>query len=400
MQKNTTIQGTVAPEFKAVADVFQSLFNEGRELGSSVCVYHKGKPVVDLWGGLAAPTKWFKSAPAWNHDTITYLASATKVVPALVTHYLAQQGKLSIDAPIADYWPEFGVNGKESITIRMLLNHTAGVVTLEKPFGLREMELGTPIAESIASQSPVWEPGMKHGYHATTFGFGLAEIVRRVTGKTIGKYFADVIATPRHIDVYVGLSQSEVPRMAKLKSPSFQQMIRATKSPEYSTFSKAMRDHSSLFYRATFETTSISFRDVDDPRMYLCEEPTGGAMGSGSGLAKLYASMIDVVDDMPVLLNGRTIDMVCTAETDNTDQILQLETTYGPGFLLPGGGMWPAFGVQRAFGYPGATGSLGFADPDNHIAFGYVPNKMTGFIEGTDKRAEQLVAAVYKSLGH
>src|SRR5256714_7566642 len=183
------IAGECADRFAGVRHEFARNFAERGEVGASVCITVDGETVVDLWGGAADPA----TGRAWEQDTIGVVWSCTKGATALCAHVLASRGELSLDAPVAEYWPEFAKNGKDAITVRMLLAHQAGLAALREPnpeAGYCDWDL---IAGRLAEQQPLWEPGTRHGYHALTFGHLVGEVVRRVTGRTIGAFFHDEI---------------------------------------------------------------------------------------------------------------------------------------------------------------------------------------------------------------
>ena len=206
------IQGMCDPKFAEVREEFARNFSERGDVGASVSVVVEGETVVDLWGGIADPA----TGVPWREDTITVVMSMTKGATALCAHILADRGELDIDAPVAHYWPEFGANGKETIPVRMLLNHQAGLP------GFRfEIPRGKPydwdyMTSALAAQRPFWQPGLLYGYHALTFGWLVGEVVRRVSGKSVGTFFRDEVAVPLGLDFWIGLPESEERRAVPL----------------------------------------------------------------------------------------------------------------------------------------------------------------------------------------
>jgi CubicO group peptidase (beta-lactamase class C family) len=391
--------GEVAPGWGLVADAYRRLFESGQELGSALAVYHRGSLVVDLWGGRADRPRWLRRQPPrpWARDTLAYLASATKAAPATLVHLLAGEGRLDIDAPVATYWPEFGVRGKGAITLRQVLCHTSGVVVPSRPMTAADVIAWRPVVETIADATPEWTPGTAHGYHGLTFGYILGEVIARVDDRTVGRSFADRIATPRGLDLWIGLPRSEASRVADLAAPTARQLGRRIADPVSRRYLRELVMPSpSLLYRAFFGSVRMSFAECESPDMYAAEEPTGGGIATARGLAGLYAAIIGA-DGRPALLSAATIDGIRRVETEGPDRTLKMRSVFGLGFALPGSDLWPAFG-SRAFGYPGATGALGFADPDAGIGFGYVPNRMVWLLEGADARAADLTRAVYRVL--
>ena len=387
------IEGTVEPRFAGVEEAFGRNFEEGAEVGAAVCVYHEGRRVVDLWGGLSEG----ETDRLWERGTISWMASATKGLTAVAALLLVDRGVLDLDAPIAEYWPEFAAEGKGRVTLRWLLSHRAGIAVLDAPISYEDELRHTPIADAIAAQGPNWEPGTAHGYHALTFGWAISEVIRRVTGRTVGRLFAEEIAAPLGLDLYIGLPDEEAERVATVVAPTEEELWRGLSDPAFAEFNRALGDPSSLLYRATFGGTTLTFEDINDPRFFGAEDPAGGGFGDAASLARLYAALTSEVEGVRLLRPG-TVEAARSVEASGRDLVLLLRTDFGLGFLLPGGPLWPDFGA-RAFGQPGATGCLGFADPDSGIAFGYVPNKMAGFVEGNDERVKSLIDTTYRSLG-
>ena len=208
----TTINGWTAPGFEGVRDVFQANFDKGTEDGAAFAAYHRGQKVVDLWGGVADPT----TGRQWDEDTMVLTYSTTKGATAMCANRLAEQGLLDVDAPVTQYWPEFGQSGKDAVTVGDLLAHRAGLPWIDGTMSFDEAIAWDPVVEALARQSPAWEPGTDHGYHAVTFGYLVGEVVRRITGRSLGTYFRDEIAGPLDADWYIGLPAAEEHRVARL----------------------------------------------------------------------------------------------------------------------------------------------------------------------------------------
>src|SRR4051812_12159824 len=212
MDGMTTIHGEVAAGFEPVRQAFAANFSEHGDTGAAVCVYQYGRPVVDLWGGVADPD----AGRPWARDTLQLVYSATKGATATAAHLLAQRGALDLDAPVADYWPEFAANGKAEIPVRWLLSHQAGVVALDHPIALADALAWQPMVTALAAQRPLWTPGTAHGYHGRTFGWLVGEVIRRVSGRTPGQFFAEEIAAPLGLDFYIGLPPSARGRVSRM----------------------------------------------------------------------------------------------------------------------------------------------------------------------------------------
>src|SRR5262245_7002840 len=208
----TNIQGWTAPGFEAVRDVFQANFDNGSEVGAAFSAYHQGKKVADLWGGIADQT----TGKPWEEDTIIVVFSTTKGMTAVCANKLAQEGKLDVDAPVVEYWPEFGAAGKENIPVSYLLSHQAGLAWVDGTMTLEEVYSWDPVIAALQNQKPHYEPGSEHGYHATTYGWLVGEVIRRIAGRSVGTYLHDEVAAPLDLDLYIGLPASEDHRAARL----------------------------------------------------------------------------------------------------------------------------------------------------------------------------------------
>ena len=387
------INGTTTDAFTSVKEAFRANFQAGKELGASVAAYHHGQLVVDLWGGHAdiARTK------PWERDTLAVIASTTKALAAIATLFVVDRGQLDLDAKVASSWPEFAAEGKGDITIRQLMSHQAGVVTLEKsPVTIETLEAGTPVVEAIAAATPEWTPGTAHGYHALTIGHALSELIRRTTGLTVGQFLTREIADPYGIDAYIGLPETELGRLAEIAAPNPGEQALGKEVAELAGLFAALNDPTSLTFRATFASIAVDFDSSNDPRFALAESPSADGTGNAAGLAKLFAMLIGEVDGTR-LLSSKVVDEARKPHASGEDQVLRLRTDWGLGFMLPGG---PMFRVPQegAFGHGGSTGSFAFADPENELAFAYVPNRMSELLEGSDQRAWSLVDATYASL--
>lgn len=375
----TEIQGTVAPGYEAVRDAFTANFQHHAEVGAAVCVYHRGRAVVDLWGGTADPD----AERAWQRDTAQVIYSATKSAVATCVHLLVQRGHLDLDAPVADYWPEFAAAGKSGIPVRWLLSHQAGLPVLDRPLSVPEVLAWDPVIAALAAQRPVWQPGTDHGYHAMTYGWLAGEIVRRISGRSLGTFFAEEIAAPLGLDFWIGLPASHLPRVS---------CIVQSASPEPSDTDPdvlaAYTDPTSLTVRAVIVTDRPL--DLNDPDQLTAEIPAVNGVCTARSLARFYAALIGQVDGVRIL-DARTLAAATAEQASGTDRILHIPTRPALGFGLPTPDM-PWY-TPTAFGFPGHGGSLGYADPDRDIAFGYVMNHLHTST-AADPRATALVRAV------
>ncbi|MEV5589826.1 serine hydrolase domain-containing protein [Nonomuraea pusilla] len=205
-------RGETAPGFEAVRETFEAQLPGEREAGAAVAVYLHGRKVVDLWGGVADPA----TGRPWERDTLQVVFSTTKGVTAACAHLLAERGELDLDAPVAAYWPEFAANGKDRLPVRWLLTHQAGLPAIDRPVTPAQALAWEPMVTALAAQRPLWEPGTGHGYHAHTYGWLVGEVVRRVSGRSLGTYLAEEIAAPLGLDLWIGLPAAELPRVSRL----------------------------------------------------------------------------------------------------------------------------------------------------------------------------------------
>ncbi|MFI8827679.1 serine hydrolase domain-containing protein [Streptomyces sp. NPDC053431] len=385
------VRGTVAAGFEPVRDAFLRNFEGRGERGAAVAVYRDGTKVVDLWAG----TKDVQGDQPWAVDTAQVVRSATKGVAAAVPLLLHQRGQLDLDAPVGTYWPEFKAAGKERVTVRQLLAHRAGVPVLDRPLTLAEAVDPETATRAIAAQAPVWEPGTAHGYHAHTFSWLLSGLVHRVTGRTIGRWVAEEIARPLGLDLWIGLPEEETHRVGRLGpveelEPAGSGMLRLRPKPAVTA---AYQDPDSLTRRA-FGVIDPK-PDENDPVYRAAELPGSAGVATARALARFYAATLGPVDGGPRLFAPATLTLARTEESAGPDRVLVVNTRFGLGHMLHGPAS-PLLG-PGSFGHPGRGGSLGFADPDSGIAFGYVTNGMRKTVTA-DPRAQALIRAVKASL--
>ncbi|MEW2120484.1 serine hydrolase domain-containing protein [Streptomyces sp. NPDC005474] len=388
----TTIYGEVAAGFEPVREAFAANFAGHGDVGASVCVYRDGRPVVDLWGGIADPG----TGRRWTRDTLQLVYSATKGATATAAHLLAQRGVLDLDAPVAEYWPEFAANGKANIPVRWLLSHQAGLVALDQPVPLVEALAWQPMVAALSAQRAQWTPGTAHGYHGRTWGWLVGEVIRRVSGRTPGRFFADEIAAPLGLDFFIGLPADERDRVSRMiyKQPDvdFTTLPPESLPEELRALVAAWRDPNSFTNRA-FQVTDPAEIDFNSPEVQAAELPASNGIGTARGLARMYSALIGKVDGVR-LLTPETLASATEEQANGPDQVMVVPSRFSSGYMLPTE-TDPMTGPS-AFGHTGRGGSLAFADPEYGIAFGYVMNHIIG---GTgDVRARSLVDAVRRSL--
>ncbi|MCX5422506.1 serine hydrolase domain-containing protein [Streptomyces sp. NBC_00078] len=388
----TTIHGEVAAGFEPVREAFAANFSQHGDIGAAVCVYQYGRPVVDLWGGIADP----ETGRPWTRDTLQLVYSATKGATTTAAHMLAERGALDLDAPVAKYWPEFAANGKADIPVRWLLSHQAGLIALDQPVPLNEALDWHPMAAALAAQRPLWTPGTAHGYHGRTWGWLVGEVIRRVSGQPPGRYFADEITAPLGLDFFIGLPARERDRVSRMvyQRPAVDlTTVPAESVPEELREQvAAWRDPESFSNRA-YTVTDPAEIDFDSPEVQAAELPASNGISTAHGLARMYAALIGEVDGVR-LLTSETLASATKEQASGKDQVMLIPSRFSSGYMLPTETN-PMVG-PNSFGHTGRGGSLGFADPNHGIAFGYAMNNIIG--GPNDLRATSLVDAVRKSL--
>ncbi|MFI9767145.1 serine hydrolase domain-containing protein [Streptomyces sp. NPDC052415] len=386
------VNGTVAEGFEPVREAFARNFETLGDRGAAVAVYRDGRKVADLWAG----TKDVDGTAPWERGTAQVVRSATKGVAAAVPLLLHRRRLLDLDAPVAEYWPEFKARGKERVLVRHVLGHRAGLPVLDRPLSPQEALDPAKGPEALAAQAPAWEPGSAHGYHALTYGWLLDELVRRVTGQGTGEWIAAHIAGPLGAEFWLGLPAAEeaagrAGRVGRLDGPepSSGAVLRAR--PKRAV-TEAYADPGSLTRRA-FAAIS-PFPDQNDPAYRATALPATNGTATADGLARVYAALIGEVDGVR-LFDEDTARLARAEESAGPDRVLVVNTRFGLGFMLHGSAS--PFLSPDSFGHPGRGGSLGFADPASGIAFGYVTNGFRKTVTA-DPRAQALVRAVRESL--
>ena len=374
------------PGFEAVRDAFASNFVEHDEVGASVCVYHRGRPVVHLWGGVADPAT---GAP-YTDDTLQLVFSTTKGATALCAHLLAQRGHLDLDAPVADYWPDFAAQGKERILVRWLLSHRAGLCAIAEPISIEDFLAWTPVVRRLASQSPLWEPNRAHGYHAVTFGHLVGEVVRCVTGRSLGRFLLDEVCTPLGIEFHVGLPATEEHRVSPLIDFEFSLQAGAEIDPMFT----ALLTPGTMTNRA-FSNPPLLVPLFNRTDVRAAEIPAANGITNARSLARMYASMAGEVDGVRILDDAQ-VDDARMIQSEGPDLVLVAgPNRIASGWFLPDE-LSPMLG-EGSFGHSGLGGSLGCVLPEEELAFGYVMNRCRADADG-DPRTRALLAATMQGI--
>jgi CubicO group peptidase (beta-lactamase class C family) len=391
------VHGSCDPRFEVVREIFQRSFDAGDEIGASVAFNLDGEPVVDLWGGHYDEAR----TREWERDTIVNTYSTTKAMTALCAAQLMDQGKLEIEAPVASYWPEFAAEGKQDVTIRQLLNHTAGLPGPREllPEGaLLDWELTT---SALARTRPWWTPGEKHGYHARSFGFLVGEVVRRISGESLGTYFRKHVAEPLGADFHIGLGAEHDARTSDLHGRGFVKLKKSSKGPKIAgplgQMLEDMFEPTTMTGSAFNNPTEVSGA-VNTRAFRAAEMPAHNGHGNARALARIYGALArgGEVDGVRIL-SPEAIARVTREEAFGPDAVLGgLPMRYGLGFMLRHD-MIPFSPNPGAFGHAGAGGSIGMGDPEARVGFGFTMNRMQLGIAGSANGFE-MVRAFFDAL--
>ena len=378
------MHGETAEGFGAIADAFALNFDEEDEVGASCCVYVGGESVADLWGGVADPV----TGRPYERDTLQLHFSTTKGVAAICAAMLYERGQLDYEAPVADYWPEFAGGGKEAVTVAQCMSHTAGLAAVDTPLTMDEICAVEPVLRALEAQVPLWEPGTANGYHAITYGWIVGEIIRRIDGRTLGRFLAEEVAGPLGAESYIGLPESEEHRVAPiLNSPP-------PSDPETFELMMAVMGPGTMGFRALTMDGAISLVDESNPfntrEVHATEMPAANGISEARGLARIYAATVGEVDGIR-LLTDDTVRHVRTERSRGLDLSLVVESAWGLGFMLDL--EFNPLLSPKSFSHAGAGGSLAYGDLEHGVGFAYVMNQMGSGLAG-DPRANRLSEAL------
>jgi CubicO group peptidase (beta-lactamase class C family) len=399
MEIHGQVQGQCDDRFAEVAEVFERNLTSGAEVGASVAVTVAGETVVDLWGGHLDAER---SRP-WEKDSLCVIMSCTKGATALCAHLLAAAGDLDVDAPVATYWPEFAAAGKEGVLVRHLLNHQAGLPAIRQPLEPGAFYDWGTVTTALAAEAPFWEPGTRYGYHALTFGFLVGEVVRRISGTPLGRFFADEVAGPLGLDLFIGLPDREHGRVAAFLPPPMPE----PGAPLSRYMLQAMTEPESIPWLVMQNNGGYLVPGVwDGPDALRADLPSSGGVANARALAGMYRAIV----------HDRTIGRF-TLDTEDIVRMGAVQSAVLEDAVLMGPGRWtlgfhkgastptgvePAARVslsEEAFGHTGFGGSIGFADPGCDLSFAYVMNQMAGD-QGLGPTGQGLVDATYTALGY
>ncbi len=386
---SAVVAGPVEPGFEGVRAAFERNFAAGREVGAALCVHVGGRKVVDVCGG----TFDAEGSRRYGPDALQLVFSSTKGATAVCANLLAQRGLLDLDAPVAHYWPEFAQAGKENLPVRLLLSHQAGLPAIDRTLTPEEVQAWDPVIDALAAQAPFWEPGTAHGYHALTYGYLVGEVVRRISGRSLGTFFAEEVAGPLGLEFFIGLPAALEPRVSPVVAAPIGGAAQGGEGYAATLLARALN-------------MGGAFRDrvwMNRPAWHAAEVPGGNGITNATSLSRMYAGLIGTVEGGPPepLLTPEQVEAARTVLTNGSDRVFA-----SVGFPLQqkiGLGFWRAspaatWGGAGSFGHGGAGGSYGFADPEHGLAVGYVMNKMA---EGVvvDPRSSGIIEATYAALG-
>ncbi len=418
----TTTHGWTASGWERVDQAFKANFSTRNEVGAAFSAYHRGEKVVDLWGGLADE----RARTPWEEDTMVITFSTTKGPAAVVANLLAQRGELDMTAPAKEYWPEFATAGKEEATVEHLVSHQAGVPWVDATLSVDEALAWDPVVRALEVQPAVWKPGTAHGYHATTYGWLVGEVVRRVAGSTIGTVFRTEVAEPLGLDYFIGLPESEEPRVARL-IPILDSIASGRLSGGAAPGAAAGGGDQEVAaadnaYLAALAERAKEYLAPDGPltkalsspsgnleagnefllsqKVHAAELPAFNGIGDARSLARMYAACIGEVvtesGEKVRILDERTLDEATRQRTEGPDRILLgLDIQFARGFMVNRGVLQAGgLGGDRAFGHFGMGGSGAWGDPEAGLAMAYVMNRMDIGTTG-DLRMFSLMRACY-----
>jgi len=388
------IQGEWREQFLPLIEAFKANFIERGEVGASLCVMLNGETLVDVWAGLADPD----TGKAWERDTIGIVFSNTKPATALCLHLLADRGELRLDDPVSRFWPEYGTVGKSETTLRMLLDHSAGLPAVREALPDGAAFDWAEMTDRLAREGPFWKPGTRVGYHGLTFGWLVGEAVRRVTAQSPGSFFRQEIAKPLGLDFWIGLPESEEHRVAPVIP------FRPDSDTPQGAFERALvaepDSATGLYFRNTGGWRPSGF---NSRRGRAAEIPAANGITNARGLAGLYASLAGrSPGGAPDLLSSKALaEAIQVTSATHEDVTLRVPTRFAAGFMRSmdnrGRNLDSAVLSPTAFGHVGAGGSIGFADPALGLAFGYTMNQMGSGVL-LNERGQSLVDTLYRTL--
>lgn len=365
------VHGSSDSRFDAMRDVLAASLDSGDDVGASVAVMLHGEMVVDLWGGFADEAR----TEQWQEHTITNVFSSTKTMTSLCALMLHSRGQLDLDAPVAQYWPEFAANGKEAVLVRHLLSHTSGVSAWEQPVELADLYDWPRSTAMLAAQAPWWEPGTASGYHAFNQGHLVGEVIRRITGMKLGEFFRTQVAEVVGADFHIGLAPSEFGRVSNVITP-----------PATTTDMSALDPNSIMFKSITGPLPRAEAAWTSEWRQADIGAANGHGNARSMALVQSAISHGGVVEGHR-LLAPSSIDEIFREQSNGVDLVFLMPTRFGIGYGLPNESM-PLAADRRICFWGGWGGSVLINDLDHHMTFAFAMNKMAA---GDTNRPGRLV---------
>ena len=370
------IHGNCEPRFDAVRTTLSDQIDSGADVGASVAVFLHGEPVVDIWGGWADPEK----TTPWERDTLTNVWSTTKTMTLVCTLILHDRGELDYNAPVAAYWPEFAANGKEDVLVRHVMGHTAGLSGWEEPLELEQLADWELCTQRLAAQAPWWTPGLGSGYHAVTQGYLIGEIVRRITGESIGQWFAREVAKPLDADFHIGLPESEDNRVTDVIPPPPIDLA-------------AMRDQATELTAKTFLNPPLDASAAHHAWWRRAEIPAANGQGNARSVAAVQSVVAGKGQARGIrLFSPGTTERIFEEQANGVDKVLAVPLRMGMGYGLSSPPDMPI--GPRAFYWGGYGGSVIVMDTDSELTVCYVMNRMESGLVGDLRGMNLLFAAV------
>jgi CubicO group peptidase (beta-lactamase class C family) len=376
------VNGMCSEEFSELRGILSASVLSGEDLGASVAITVDDQLVVDMWAGWSD----LEQTRPWVTDTITNVWSTTKTMTALAALVLVDRGELDVFAPVAKYWPEFAANGKQAVEVRHLMSHTSGVAGWDQPVELADLYDPVKSVEMLAAQAPWWEPGTASGYHGVNQGHLIGEVIRRITGQSLGTFFASEITEPLGADFHIGLDPSNDRRVSNVVPP-----------PPLDFDAETM-DHNSPAYKF-FTGPAVVPSYSWTPEWRRAEMGAVNGHGNARSVARIQSVISNGGQSQGVrLLSPKTIELIFAQQSDGVDLCLGIPLRFGMGYALPDPAAFPYLPDTRLCFWGGWGGSMVINDLDHRMTFAYMMNKMEGGVIG-GARSEALIRATYAALG-
>ena len=380
----TPISGSVAAGWEPVRDVFVENFASQGEVGAAVSIFHRGECVVDLIGGFTDKSE----AVPYSKDTLQLVFSTTKGIAAIALAMLVDRGLVDYDDLVVDHWPEFGQHGKDQATIAQLVSHQCGLYAVDGPLTIEEALDWNTITSRLAATAPRWPIGTAHGYHALTYGWLIGEVIRRVDGRSPGRFVQEEIAGPLGVEMYIGLPAEHEPRVSDVTTQRSTKKESKVDPKVAAMIEKFMGPgtpaHDALSLGGVFGDGAFN-----QPRVRAAEIPAANGISNARSLATIYAATMQEINGTHLLSSAVRDRATRTVTPENEpDKCLILGTTFGMGFMTSG--PFVPMAGPGSFGHPGAGGSVAFAQPSRDMAFAYVMNAMSANLAG-DLRSQALI---------